>query len=80
MSANEERRVRADRRVRDIGPPDGWVERRKQAERRLTTAEEAELSPEEFVRYFGAVAKIATNSDNQLDLAAEVLDRARDRY
>jgi hypothetical protein len=66
--------------VRDIGPPDGWVERRKQAERRLTAAEEAELTPEEFVRYFGAMARIATNSDNQLDLAAEVLDRARDRY
>lgn len=75
-----ERRARADRRVRDIGPPNGWIERRKQVERRLSVAEEAELSPEEFVRYFGALAKIATNNDSQMDLAAEVLDKVRDRY
>ncbi len=85
MGADNERRVRSDRRVRDIGPPNGWSERRKQAERRLTVAEEAELSPEEFVRYFGAVAngataKIAANTDSQVDLAAEVLDRVRDRF
>jgi hypothetical protein len=76
----EERRAKADRRALDIGPPNGWHERRKHVERRLSAAEEAELTPEEFVAYFGATAKVATNVDHQLDLAAEVLDRVRDRY
>jgi len=75
----DDRRARADRRTRDIGPPNGWLERRKHVERRLSAAEEAELTPEEFVAYFGATAKVAINVDHQLELAAEVLDRVRDR-
>ena len=75
-----ERRNRGERRVLDVGPPNGWLERRKRVERRLSAAEEAQLTPEEFVKYFGATAKISTNTDNQLDQAAEVFDRVRDRY
>lgn len=72
--------MRTDRRASDIGPPDGWLERRKNVERRLSAAEEAELSPEDFVKYFGAFAKVTTNTDYQLDQAAEVFDRVRDGY
>ena len=71
---SEERRMRTDRRASDIGPPDGWLERR------LSAAEEAELSPEDFVKYFGAFAKVTTNTDYQLNQAAEVFDRVRDGY
>jgi|GEM_PF-5619677 len=54
-----ERRTLDDRRQRDIGPPDGLADRRRQAERRLPAAEETELSADEFARYFGAIARMA---------------------
>lgn len=72
-----ERRFRTDRRQRDTGPPRGWADRRQHAERRLPATEEAELSADDFARYFGAVGKAATNNA-MLDQAAAVLDRVRD--
>lgn len=80
MSATKERRTRTDRRVVDMGPPPGWSERRKTAERRLPTAEEAALSADDFARYFGSAQLQPNNNDYQLDLAAEVLDRVRDNF
>jgi hypothetical protein len=38
---------------------------------------EVELSAEDFTKLFGSVAKL-TNSDYQLDAAAQVFDRVRD--
>jgi hypothetical protein len=58
MSVNDERRSGIDRRKRDIGPPTGWADRRKQAERRLPAAEETEMSADEFAKLFGATAKV----------------------
>jgi len=73
----ENRRNLSDRRLRDYGPPAGCVERRKHAERRLPVTDELELSADDFTKLFGSVAKL-TNSDYQLDAAAQVLDRVRD--
>lgn len=76
----KERRKHKDRRVRDYGPPEGWTERRKQSERRLPEVKEAELSADDFEKYFGGTTKISTTNDSLLDLAADVFDRVRDRY
>lgn len=73
----ENRRNHSDRRLRDYGSPAGCVERRNHAERRLPVTGEVELSAEDFTRLFGSVAKL-TNSDYQLDAAAQVFDRVRD--
>ena len=73
----ENRRNHSVRRLRDYGPPAGCVERRNHAERRLPVTGEVELSAEDFTRLFGSVAKL-TNSDYQLDAAAQVFDRVRD--
>ena len=80
MSGIEERRKRQDRRILDLGPPDGWQERRKNVERRLTAIEEAELTPEEFVKYFGSRAAVSAPNEAMLDQAAEVFDRVRDKF
>ncbi|MGE5470608.1 MAG: hypothetical protein ACM3X0_07425 [Bacteroidota bacterium] len=79
MSTSEERRDSSDRRNVEQGPPKGWRDRRHSVERRLSAAEEAQLSPEEFLKYFGAVTSRPDNGDHQVDHAAEVLDRAHDR-
>lgn len=78
---SDERRAQGDRRQRDIGPPEGWGERRRRTERRLPAAEDTEMSADEFARLFGAaIAKAATPDDHLLEQAADVLSRARDRY
>lgn len=58
MSVKNERRSGIDRRKRDVGPPNGWADRRKQAERRLPAAEETEISADEFARLFGVTDKV----------------------
>ena len=80
MSASVDRRSRKDRRVLDLGPPKGWLERRKSVERRLPSAQEAEISADEFAQYFGSARIAANNNDSMLDLAAEVFSRVRDDY
>lgn len=74
----DNRRTFADRRQRDFGPPSGWAERRKHAERRLPVAEEAELSEQDFAALFGSVTKMG-NVDYQLDVAAQVFGRVNER-
>lgn len=73
---SEERRERQERRGRDMGPPKHCFDRRKQAERRLPEAGEAELSPDDFAKFFGSMNKAV--SQESLDLAADVFDRVRD--
>lgn len=58
MSVKNERRSGTDRRKRDVGPPNGWADRRKLAERRLPAAEETEISADEFARLFGVAGKV----------------------
>jgi hypothetical protein len=77
VAMSDERRGRLERRGRDIGPPRGCFDRRRNAERRLPEAGEAELSADDFAKYFGSVTKAAQNIE-PLDLAAEVFDRVRD--
>lgn len=75
-----ERRTPSDRRQHDSGPPKGCFERRKHAERRLPAAEEADISADDFAKYFGSPTKISNTNDYLLDQAAAVLDRVRDNY
>jgi hypothetical protein len=69
----------AERRQLESGPPSGWAERRRRVERRLPVAEEAEVSAEDWEKFFGNVGG-ATPDRNVVtfDLAAEVFDRVRD--
>ncbi len=39
-----------DRRKQDVGPPQGWQERRRKAERRLPTVVETDVSEQEFFK------------------------------
>lgn len=48
MSGNYKPRTGQDRRKKDIGPPAGWKERRRNPERRMPEVEE--ISVEEFKR------------------------------
>ena len=69
-----------DRRILESGPPAGWAERRRRVERRLPIAEEAEVSAEDWERFFGAAAAAPPARHKvTFDLAAEVFDRVRDR-
>jgi hypothetical protein len=49
---HEKRTDHPDRRVEDIGPPNGWKERRQHVERRIPHPEEVEISDDEWERYF----------------------------
>jgi len=81
MDEPVERRTRTDRRQFDSGPPRGCFERRRHAERRLPTAEESSISDAEWERYFGSAGQASnTTTDPEHDLAAEVLDKVRQRY
>jgi len=48
MSGHHKPRTGKDRRKKDIGPPAGWKERRRNPERRMPEVEE--ISVEEFKR------------------------------
>lgn len=77
-----EKRSGTDRRKLDLGPPAGCCERRKTPDRRLLVAEEAELSEEDFAKLFGGMTAATGNPPDALEVehAAEVLERARDRF
>lgn len=70
-----ERRTRPERRNRDVGPQHGCSERRRQAERRLPSAEEATISADEFARYFGSVAAVQEGAEASAEQAAALLRR-----
>lgn len=80
MSSNKRRRDH-DRRQRDSGPPAGWLERRKNPERRLPEIGESELSEADFTKLFGQrlPQAPAPEVDETVEIAASVLDRARDQ-
>lgn len=72
-----ERRVKTERRKRDIGPPPGCFERRKRPDRRLPVAEETAMSDAEFQLLFGAAAgKTLLDPASTHEQAAAVLERA----
>jgi len=47
-----ERRTRSDRRHGDDGPPPGWSDRRKSAERRMPEVEVVQMSDHDFADMF----------------------------
>lgn len=49
---DKDRRHLHDQRIEDIGPPNGWRERRRTAERRMPTVVEDALTVEEWFRHF----------------------------
>lgn len=54
MSSDATKRKSEDRRNEDIGPPNGWRDRRRTVERRLPAVEEAVISDAEWHAYFVA--------------------------
>ena len=73
------RERQAERRQLEAGPPSGWAERRRRVERRLPIAGEAEVSAEEWEKFFGAAGGAMPDRNViTFDEAAEVFDRVRD--
>jgi len=52
MTTKDKRSTPEDRRLVDLGPPSGWLERRRRAERRMPQAAEIEVSESEWLAYF----------------------------
>ena len=52
------RREIDERRLEELGPPDGWSERRKSAERRLPGVEELFIPEREFFEILLASTKV----------------------
>ncbi len=78
MKGKNKRGMNDDRRGDDIGPPDGWRDRRRHVERRIPKAEEVEVSDEEWAAYFDNPTKKSTAQEEQEhSVAADILDRAR---
>jgi hypothetical protein len=71
--------TRTERRLDDLGPPQGWKERRRHPERRLPAAEEIAVSDSEWESYFGASMRISIReaSGEQIEVAADVFSRVR---
>ena len=75
--SDSDRRNRADRRQEELGPPNGWKERRRRTERRFPEIEEHTISEDEWLQYFGT-AKLAVSDNGAVELSSSVLDRIRD--
>lgn len=52
----ERRQSPGDRRKEDIGPPNGWRDRRRTVERRLPEVEEESMSPDAWAEQCSAYA------------------------
>jgi len=76
---NKVQKVRAsnDRRDDDRGPPSGWKERRRTAERRIPSVEETDMSETEWLSYFGSGKPKTPAIGETHDIAAEILGKAR---
>ncbi len=77
----ERRNTRSDRRIEDIGPPNGWRDRRKRVERRIPAMEEIEVSDAEWAKYFGEAARqvaAAALIARHEHVGAEIFGRVRD--
>lgn len=75
MNGKVKPRANEDRRVDDLGPPDGWRDRRKRVERRIPTAEEVEVSAEDWETYFVKPDKKTTQQEHEA--AVDVFERVR---
>lgn len=75
MNTTDKRGPSEDRRLEDVGPPDGWRERRKHVERRIPTALEVEVSAEDWEAYF--VKPLKAKAHHEQEAAGDVFERAR---
>lgn len=76
---DHERRDLNDRRDEDQGPPEGWRDRRRHAERRIPQIEEQVLSEEEWSQYFFAPKKCPQPDAIEPELSAAAFDEGRIR-
>lgn len=85
MGITKDRRSKHDRRQLDLGPPNGWLDRRRATERRLPEIAEQEVSDDEWMLYFGSTTRQVTTVSSQgtttvhEETASEVFARVRDR-
>lgn len=79
MRTKREARDTADRRQEELGPPQGWKDRRRRTERRMPEISEFVVSESEWLSYFGAVrsAPMAANTLTTGDVAADIFDGIR---
>ncbi|HJV93637.1 MAG TPA: hypothetical protein VJ572_09165 [Azonexus sp.] len=79
MRTKRESRDTADRRQEELGPPQGWKDRRRRTERRMPEISEFVVSEAEWLSYFGAVrsAPMAASALTSGDLAADIFDGIR---
>lgn len=76
MNTKERRLTAGDRRTIDLGPPKGWQERRRHAERRMPETVEIEISESEWQAWFARrPAKVAPPARHEQ--AADIFARQR---
>lgn len=79
MRTKREPRDTADRRQEELGPPQGWKDRRRQTERRMPEIREFVVSESEWLSYFGAArsAPMAATMLASGDATADIFDGIR---
>lgn len=74
MRTKREPRDTADRRQEELGPPQGWKDRRRRTERRMPEIREFAVSESEWLSYFGAVRSTPLAAG---EVAADIFDGVR---
>lgn len=79
MRIKHESRDTADRRQEELGPPQGWKDRRRRTERRMPEINEFVVSEAEWLSYFGGArsAPIAVNALSSGEVGADIFDGIR---
>lgn len=72
MKKVDKRGPLADRRSIELGPPDGWRERRRRVERRIPETAEIEVSESEWEAYFAPRPPAPPIGDNVQDIFCRV--------
>ena len=75
MNRVDKRRAHSDRRVDDIGPPSGWLDRRKRVERRIPETLEIEVSEADWALYFTSRSEKTVTIEH---IGTDIFDRVRD--
>ena len=87
MGIEKHPRTSADRRQQELGPPNGWKDRRHTTERRIPEIAECEVSEAEWLFYFGSTQTTTTSTDGttrtttvivEIEAASDVFGRIRD--
>lgn len=79
MRSKREPRDSADRRQEELGPPQGWKDRRRRTERRMPEINEFVVSEAEWLSYFGAARTVpmAANALSSGEVGADIFDGLR---